>query len=193
MIAPVSGGEPGDIYIGSTTRERLSQRMMGHRAGYKMWKNGKHHKTTSYDIFEKYGQQNCQITLIEQVNASGKDELNARERYHIDSCDCVNKIRPGRSLSEWQSANRDRLSEYHAEYYQANRDRLLEQMSEYRSNQTNIETTVLYNKEYYIKNKAHIMKQTSEFYQANKNKINLQRQEKYAKKKLQQSEAESST
>jgi hypothetical protein len=105
----------------------------------------------------------------------------------------VNKIIPGRSLIEWISDNRERIAEQKAEYHQVNRERILEQMSEYRSNQTNIETMVLYQKEYYIKNKEHIMKQSAEFYQANKNKINLQRQEKYAKKKLQQSEAESST
>jgi hypothetical protein len=166
--------------------------MMGHRANYKMWKNGKHHKTTSYDIFDKYGVENCIITLLESVKCTSKDELNARERYHIESLECVNKIIPGRSLSEWISDNRDRLSEQKADYYQVNREHIMKQAAEYRSNPTNIETTALYNKEYYIKNKEQIMKQSAEFYQANKYKINLQRQENYARKK-QQLEADSST
>ena len=53
-IEPVNG-EEGEIYIGSTTKEYLSQRMTAHRGDYGKWKNGKHGKIMSFDLFEKYG------------------------------------------------------------------------------------------------------------------------------------------
>ena len=53
------------IYIGSTTKKYLSQRMDNHRSGYKLWKNDKHYLTTSYHLFEEYGLDNCFIELLE--------------------------------------------------------------------------------------------------------------------------------
>ena len=48
-IEPING-EEGDIYIGSTTKERLSQRMTAHKGDYSKWLKGKHTKLTSFDI-----------------------------------------------------------------------------------------------------------------------------------------------
>ena len=106
-IAPVSGGEEGDIYVGSTTKQYLSQRMDSHRCQYKQYKLGKHHKTTSFDLFDKYGLDNCQITLIESVDANSRDELIARERYYIQSQDCVNKNIAGRTHKEYYQDNKE--------------------------------------------------------------------------------------
>ena len=36
-------------------------------------------KCKSYDLFDKYGIDNCQILLIEKVNATCKEELLSRE------------------------------------------------------------------------------------------------------------------
>jgi hypothetical protein len=41
------------IYIGSTTKEYLSQRMDSHRGNYKVWKDGKINKTTSFELFDE--------------------------------------------------------------------------------------------------------------------------------------------
>ena len=40
-IEPIVDHDEGDIYIGSTTKHYLSQRMDKHRGNYKSWKNGK--------------------------------------------------------------------------------------------------------------------------------------------------------
>jgi hypothetical protein len=89
-------GKEGDIYIGSTTKEYLSQRMDTHRGGYKNWlKNGKNGDLTrSYIIFEKYGIENCTITLLELVNAKCRDELLQREKHYIRSLNCINNNLP---------------------------------------------------------------------------------------------------
>ena len=34
---------------------------------------------TVYDLFDKYGMENCDIYLIERINANSKEELHSRE------------------------------------------------------------------------------------------------------------------
>ena len=42
-IVPIcEGADEGDVYIGSTTKEYLSQRMVQHRADYNKWQKRKH-------------------------------------------------------------------------------------------------------------------------------------------------------
>ena len=55
MIEPTVEHDEGDIYIGSTTKSYLSQRMTAHRNCYNQWREGKHHFLTSYALFDKYG------------------------------------------------------------------------------------------------------------------------------------------
>ncbi len=59
-IEPLNG-EEGDIYIGSTTKQYLSQRMDSHRSDFKKFNEGKKVSITSFKLFEKYGIENCNI------------------------------------------------------------------------------------------------------------------------------------
>ena len=87
------------IYIGSTNKKYLSQRMDTHRSGYKRWKAGKEEgKIYSYDIFEEFGIENCVILLIESYPCGSKDELRAREGHYIQTLKCVNKNIAGRKV-----------------------------------------------------------------------------------------------
>ena len=90
----------GEIYIGSTTKKYLSQRMQTHKNDYIQWKKGKHRKTASYDIFDLYGVENCKITLLENVECQSKDQLREREGYYIRTLKCVNKYIAGRNKEE---------------------------------------------------------------------------------------------
>ena len=95
-IEPICEHDEGDIYIGATTKEYLSQRMETHRGGYRQWlKNKSIHSVTSYQLFEKYGLANCRIVLMEKVNASTKDELASKEAHYIQTTPCINKCIPG--------------------------------------------------------------------------------------------------
>lgn len=94
-------------YIGSTTAPTLSHRFSKHKGGYKIWvkcdkKRGKGSTyTTSYELFEEYGIDNCVITLLPMIGTPrNKDELRAVERTYIESTDCVNKYIPGRTIKE---------------------------------------------------------------------------------------------
>ena len=86
------------IYIGSTCQPLLSSRLTGHVRDYKRHLNGKFHNITSFKVLEN---DDYFIMLLESVNCNSNDELKARERFHIESIDCVNKCIPGRTVKEF--------------------------------------------------------------------------------------------
>ncbi len=120
-------GDEGDVYIGSTTKILLSMRMSNHRSDYKRWQDGKlPYKTTVYNLFEKYGVCNCQVVLIEEVNATSKDELQARERHYIQALQCVNKVlkSPYSKIEQcriYRDEHKDRINEIGRQRYQRNK------------------------------------------------------------------------
>ena len=80
------------VYIGSTTKNYLSSRLAEHRSAYKTRNNGiKKGKFSSYQLFNEYGPENCNIYLLELVICDSKNELLARERYHIERIECINR------------------------------------------------------------------------------------------------------
>ncbi len=99
------------IYIGSTTKHYLSQRMTAHRKDYLRWKNKDKHTchTRSFDLFDEYGLEFCEITLIETFPCNSKDELHSREAYYIKSMKCVNKVVPKRTDKEYYQDHKDIL------------------------------------------------------------------------------------
>ncbi len=139
-IEPICDHDENEIYIGSTTKKYLSQRMTKHKSDYKQWLNGAKRKVMSYDLFDKYGIDNCNITLIESFNAQSKDELTSREAFHIRTTKCLNKVIPDRKLNEY-------MLEYNKQDY-------------VKEKKKNYDTTRKdYKKERYIANKENILEQ----------------------------------
>jgi hypothetical protein len=151
-IEPICDHEENEIYIGSTTKQYLSQRFSTHRRCYKQWKEGKYHKFTVYDLFDKYGLENCQIFLLESVNVNSKDELLAREGHFIRTLKCVNRNVTGRTREEttlqYRQNNKDKISEYNKQYNQNNKDKINEYHKiydkEYRGEKINCECGNIY-------------------------------------------------
>jgi hypothetical protein len=111
-IEPICDHDEGDVYIGSTTKEYLSQRMTAHRSGYNCFKRGtRKHKLISYDLFEKYGVSNCDIILLELVEANSKDELHKREAHYIRTMKCVNRFIPLRTEREYKQEHKEEISQ----------------------------------------------------------------------------------
>jgi hypothetical protein len=128
----------GLIYVGSTTKEYLSQRLTKHKSDYKSYANGTStNYMTSYKILEN---GNYDIILLESVNCNSKDELHTRERYYIELLDCVNKNIPGHKLTnkEYYEKNKDKVKETIKEYYDKNKEKILEYKKEYRINNREI-------------------------------------------------------
>ena len=111
-IEPKCERSEGDVYIGSTTKEYLSQRMTVHRSGYKRFKNGRgKNKLTSFNLFDKYGVENCDIILLELVEANSKDELVSREAHYIRTTKCVNRFVPLRTTREYKQEHKEVISQ----------------------------------------------------------------------------------
>jgi len=102
--------ETGLCYIGSTTQS-LSKRLSRHKSSYKLFLQGKYGKLASFPIIEK---GNCEIILLEEYPCENKEQLHKRERYYIETIDCINKRIPTRPKDE-----------YMKEYYANNRERIL--------------------------------------------------------------------
>jgi hypothetical protein len=180
-IEPMCEHEEGEIYIGSTTKQYLSQRMMTHKNDYKRWKCGKKHNVRSFNLFDKYGFENCKIILLETVEAKSLEELHARERFYILNLKCVNKIIPLRTIEEWhvdnqekicqktklyRTQNKETIAELNRMWYQSNKEKITELHKKYREN--NKESIREKNKEYRQENKEIISKRSKEFWEKNK-------------------------
>lgn len=81
-------------YISSTCKRLLSQRMSSHHQDYKKWAKDpeKYSKPFCplFNLFEKYGFENCYIELIEIFPCNSKNELKTRERRWINDIKCIN-------------------------------------------------------------------------------------------------------
>ena len=61
-IEPICEHDEEEIYIGSTTKDYLSQRMVKHKSTYQQWKKGQQpYMVSIYKLFDKYGFKNCNI------------------------------------------------------------------------------------------------------------------------------------
>ena len=115
------------LYVGSTTKKYLSSRLAEHKANFKQFLAGKVvGKSTCFQIFNKYGVENCKIKLLEHVNCETHDELASREAYHIKQHTTVNKQVPKRTRKEYYQDNKEMLIEYQRIYNF--RKRLLKQL-----------------------------------------------------------------
>ena len=97
------------IYVGSTTKVLLCQRMTVHRNHYKHWKHNKRSPITSFLLFEEYGLDNCYIELLEAKECLSKDELNQLEGKYIRVLVCVNKNITGRTLKEYRNDHKEEI------------------------------------------------------------------------------------
>lgn len=122
----VSNVDPTMIYVGSTTQS-LAKRKALHKYGYKRYKQTNSGFMTSYKLYD-LGAEYVNIVLIENCPCTSKEELAKRERYYIETLQCVNKIVPGRSRSEYYQDHKTQYSQY----YEDHKVRYINQSKEYR-------------------------------------------------------------
>jgi hypothetical protein len=120
------------IYIGSTTKQYLSQRMDNHRYQYKQFNNCKMNNVMSFILFNEYGLENCKIELLEAKECNNKDELLKLEGKYIRELECVNKYIAGRTKKEWGEDNKDTLKDKRKIYKETNKEILKEKDKKYR-------------------------------------------------------------
>lgn len=124
------------VYIGSTTYPLLCQRLRGHVKNFRGWKQGRFHFVSSFIILEL---GDYQIELLERCPCVDKDELLAREQYHIREHQdvCCNRHRALSTEEEkkqekkndnakYRANNKEAISQKKAEYYSNNKEAILE-------------------------------------------------------------------
>ena len=164
-IYKIESNISGKIYIGSTCKKTLAERMSQHRSDYKRYLNGNYHYISSFDIIKD---GDYDIILIESFPCDSKDQLYSRERYWTNELDCVNKCRNQGLFNELGE------KEYRKEYYEINKIQILEHNKEYR--EINKDKINEKNKEYYEQNINKILKYQEEYRDKNKEKINEKHQ-----------------
>ena len=126
------------IYIGSTCKKTIAERMSQHRSDYKHYLNDNFHYVSSFDIIKD---EDYDIILIESYPCNSKDELYSRERYWTNELDCINRYKnQGLQIElgekeykkEYYEQNKDKILKYHEEYYEANKEFFKEYFKEYR-------------------------------------------------------------
>ena len=147
------------IYVGSTCKERLCQRLASHKSKYKFWvKDNNNGYNTSFILFDL---GDVEIILLETVNCNTKDELLKKEREYIDKYKdiLVNKDRPIITKNERKEYrkqhtedNKEEIKQYKKEHYEKNKEEINERRGK------------IYNcdcgKEYTLRNKSRHEKST---------------------------------
>ena len=68
-------------YIGSTCDRLLSQRMARHEEQFKRYSQGKANWSSSFNLFEEFGIENCKIELIEEYTCENRHQLSKRAQF----------------------------------------------------------------------------------------------------------------
>ncbi len=160
----------GDQYIGSTTQS-LSQRLGGHKTAYKQFLAGKiPQQTTSNSILSN---NNFEMILIEDFACENKNQLERRERYYIETVQCVNKIKPAQTKEELQKQkqtyhqeHKEYIQKQKQAYWQENKEDIQKRKQAYY--QENKEEKQKKMQTYYQEHKEDIQKKMQTYYQAHK-------------------------
>jgi len=91
------------VYVGSTCQE-LKTRLDGHIQNFKE-DSGTSSKHVL--IFGDY-----EIILIESHACENREELTSRERFYIESMNCVNVVKPGRSRKQHYLDNIEAIKKF---------------------------------------------------------------------------------
>ena len=124
MIEPKGEHPEEDIYIGSTMKEDINDRLKVHKYQYKHYLNHgfKDNYMNSFLLFDKYGIDNIKITLLNTVEVDTRKELLIHETSYIKSMKNVNKhvsyLAPGEHkiyLQNYYQRNKEKYHKYYLE------------------------------------------------------------------------------
>ena len=180
-----------NVYIGSTCEPTLARRLAGHVGDYKRWIKGGKKYVSSFEIIKN---NNYDIVLVENYPCDNKDDLHVRERYHMESNECVNRLIPIQTQEEcikkkkeyyqqniekilkYRLEHQEDKKEYNKEYNLIYKDKIALKKKEYYNE--NIEKILKYGKEFKQKNIEHISKYNAKYHINNKDVIKKHRSEK---------------
>lgn len=158
-------------YIGST-KNTLSKRKKQHKDDYTRWSKGLRDGLSAFSFMKH---NDYDIILIENFPCNDKNELTARERFFIETMECVNKNIPTRTKKEYRNDNKEKLKAYYIKY----RENHKEKIKQYKKQ--NKEKITLKRKENEEKNKEQIKEKRRKYRIENIEKISKQQKLRYDK------------
>lgn len=131
-IYKITSTQTDKIYVGSTCKKYLSERLSAHKSAYRTRASGRSSKCASFDIlcFD-----DAMIVLIELFPCNSKDELFAREQHHMD----LNKQIIVNQCNA-KGRNIENLKEYQKQWKKENPDSLAKTKQKYRATSHGKET-----------------------------------------------------
>jgi len=183
-------------YVGSTI-QGLAERMGGHRSGYKSWKKNKQTCCKSYDLFDRFGVENCKIILLEEYPCDSIMKLLMKEREWFDKMECCNKCKPYTSKDEkkendklyqqtpkqkekkkeYRDEHKEQFAIYIKQYSETHKSELDEYHKQYREN--NRKLLIEKQKSYATKNKEQIAEKNKEYRNEHKEEIAEKKKETF--------------
>ncbi len=145
-IEPTVIHDKYEIYFGSTI-ENIDIRFSKHKSMYKKYtiNNVEYNKyyCSCYKLFDKYGIDNCNIEIVEELENTTKNRLLKQENYYINTYYNINEQNSFRSLEEdkeyyenYRKNNKEKIKERDHKYYENNKEKILQQQKEKRENMT---------------------------------------------------------
>src|SRR5690606_36204569 len=117
-IYKIISDQTDKVYVGSTTKKYLSDRMYEHRNDYKRYLNGTYHYVSSFEILQY---DDSRIVLLENLRCESKEELRAREEYYRkkinDGENVINKFACYRSEEQINEYNKAYSKAYYEKHY----------------------------------------------------------------------------
>jgi hypothetical protein len=117
--------QSNDIYIGSTF-DNLAQRFKNHKNQYKLWKDGKNNNCASFDLFDKYGIDNCKALLIKEYDVVDRKHLEMYEQLWINRLCNVNKHAAFRIkklyMKQYDEERKEQKAEYSKKWYEEHKE-----------------------------------------------------------------------
>jgi len=207
-IYKIVSGQTNECYVGSTFNE-LKYRFRQHKNDYKQWKDGLRWGCASFDVFDKYGIDNCRMLLIKEYKVEDRKHLQMYEQLWINKLKSINKlsafvIEPvlKKMIAERDKKNykenKERILEQKKKYYEENKEQLLEKNKKYRKENKEKITEQYkkyrkehkkerkeYNKKYCEEHKEELSKKKKKYREENKEKLSQKRKKRYEENKEQ--------
>ena len=118
-IYAIKSTDSNQVYIGSTSKQYLSQRWATHIYDYRQYKLGRHKYVSSFQIL------NSPTAFIELLEVCKEGDRYERERYWIENTPhCVNKQLPTQTYPEWVEKNKEDVREYKRNWMRVKRQSL---------------------------------------------------------------------
>lgn len=156
------------IYVGSTTKKYLSQRLSEHIQSLREYVSGKTTRwTTSFEILIRY--DDVHIELLENYPCKTKDELRRKEGEYIRKLECVNRCIAGRTPKERYQDDKERILQRFKGYYEENKEKIQQIQRKWR--EENRERKREMDRKYREANKEKIKNNDREYYKRNSEKI----------------------